>query len=389
MHQLVILDDRVSDWETKGEIQQGYFNPAGLFDQVTVISLWQDSPTAETISSLCFPANAQFVSLGLSRLHLAASTLGLRPFLLKYALRKLFTTTENLSPDIIRCYGESLGTVISGMLKRKLGIPFAVSLHTTPAPEILNRFSSSRDKLWRRMINSMCTTSLNTADAVIVVYSPILNFLPTHARAKAVVIPNSVNVNSDKCATRTPDNTFKILWIGRLIPGRNPREILKALCTLCNASLTIIGDGPNAEETKELIQTLGLVDRVSVIPSMPNPDLIEILPDFDALTLQTDYLELSKPVIEASLCGLPVIINQTPSASLDEYNRLPVLFVDGSSTSYAATLSQLQNDIHYWYETHRGIREAAWRHWSPTGSEKALAKTLNDAIANTLTGKNK
>ena len=337
MHQLVILDDRISDWEVKGEIQPGYFNPCGMFDHITIVSLWQDTPSEDAIIRLCQPAEPHFISLGHSRTRLTLLTLGLRPFLLQLVLREFIKTTKAMAPDIIRCYGESLGTVTGGLLKTILGIPLAVSLHTTPAPEILKQFSTWRDRVWRAMINNSCKKALGIADAIIAVYSPILDYLPAQARAKATVIPN----------------------------------------------------GPLTEQVEQHITTHELTDRIKIIPSIDNAHLVQMLGEFDAMALQTDYFEIAKPVIEASLAGLPVVINQSPSASIDEYRQLPVIFVDGRTNDYYAALAKLKNDIPYWQRTSQNLKEAAWLHWSPDAINSAMAKILDTATKYNPTGKHK
>ncbi|WP_417810380.1 glycosyltransferase family 4 protein [Thalassospira alkalitolerans] len=388
MHQLVILDDRISDWEVKGEIQPGYFNPCGMFDHITIVSLWQDTPSEDAIIRLCQPAEPHFIALGHSRTRLTLLTLGLRPFLLQLVLREFIKTTKAMAPDIIRCYGESLGTVTGGLLKTILGIPLAVSLHTTPAPEILKQFSTWRDRVWRAMINNSCKKALGIADAIIAVYSPILDYLPAQARAKATVIPNCVATNPAPIK-RKSGTEFNVLWVGRLIPGRDPTPILDAISMLNDSKLTIVGNGPLAEQVEQHITTHELADRIKIIPSIDNAHLVQMLGEFDAMALQTDYFEIAKPVIEASLAGLPVVINQSPSASIDEYRQLPVIFVDGRTNDYYAALAKLKNDIPYWQRTSQNLKEAAWLHWSPDAINSAMAKILDTATKYNPTGKHK
>jgi len=79
MHLMVVLEDRISEWDAKGEILDGYFNPAGAFDSVTVLGLVDDRPDEATIARLCAPARHRYLNAGIDRRELMFATFGLRP----------------------------------------------------------------------------------------------------------------------------------------------------------------------------------------------------------------------------------------------------------------------------------------------------------------------
>lgn len=377
MHLAVFLDDRISDWEAKGEILSGYFNPDGIFSRITILSLTPDRPQSETLHLLAGPAEVEYAALGDSRMRLAARTLGLRPWLLFPLLRRLFETARP-RPDLIRGYGDGLAAVAAGLIGRKHGIPYVVSLHATPDPEIRRRYSTPKDRMWRWLLSSSVEAALIGARRLIAVYSPILVYLPPPARDRAVVIPNVVGCAASRSAAERNDAAagLQLLWAGRLIPGRDPTPIIEALVHRPHDRLTIIGSGPLAESVRQRADDCGVSARVTMIASMRNAELVAGLWKYDAMVLRTDYQELAKPVMEAALAGLPVIINRNPSATLDEYRGFSAIFTETTAASYAAAFASLAGDPESRARIEAETRRVAMQRWNPSLVAKRLAETL-------------
>ena len=111
MHLMVVLEDRISEWQAKGEVLEGYFNPDGAFDTITVLGLVADDPGAETLARLCAPARHLYVNAGIDRRWLMAMTAGLRPGRLVAVLRRLARQIDGPMPDVMRAYGDGLASV--------------------------------------------------------------------------------------------------------------------------------------------------------------------------------------------------------------------------------------------------------------------------------------
>lgn len=371
MHLAILLDERITDWEAKGEILPGYFNPADAFDQVSIIGLPMDVPGPDTIRDLSGKARSTFISIGLDRKWLALALAAPGAVCLKWALRPLLSQFEAVRPDIIRAYGDGMAAVAAWVIGEALGIPYVVSLHTTPDPRLLSQFATPRDRLWRRLLRKAVRSALVKAAHVIAVYSPILDFLPPAVRAKTTVIPNVVAVETGK-RTNSPDpdipgtgTALHVLWVGRLIPGRDPGPVVDAVLNTPDVYLTLIGDGPLRSIVQRRVAGHPQVGRISFIPSLPNRQLVARLTDWDVLAVRTDYAELAKPVMEAALAGLPVIVNREPSASLEEYKGFPAIFVDTTPASYAAVFTSLLNDRAGLRTLAGDVRQGAWRRWNP------------------------
>ncbi|MFN4164125.1 MAG: glycosyltransferase [Ferrovibrio sp.] len=371
MHLAILLDERITDWEAKGEILPGYFNPADAFDQVTIIGLPMDNPGLDTIRDLSGKAQSAFISMGLDRKWLALALVVPGLACLKWALRPLLRQFAASRPDIIRAYGDGMAAGAAWVIGEALGIPYVVSLHTTPDPRRLSQFATPRDRLWRRLLRKAVRPALAKAGHVIAVYSPILGFLPPAVRDKTTVIPNVVAAGTEK-RSETPDPdvpaadaALHVLWVGRLIPGRDPGPVVEAVLNTPDVYLTIVGDGPLRPIVQGRVASHPEGVRVNFIPSLPNSQLVARLAGWDVLAVRTDYAELAKPVMEAALAGLAVIVNREPSQSLEEYKGFPAIFVDATPASYAAAFTRLLNDRAGLRILAEDVRQESWRRWNP------------------------
>lgn len=382
----ILLDERITDWEAKGEILPGYFNPADAFDQVTIIGLPMDTPGPDTVQDLSGKARSTFTSMGLDRKWLALALAAPGLACLKLALRPLLSQFEEHRPDIIRAYGDGMAAVAAWVVGEALGIPYVVSLHTTPDPRLLNQFATPRDRLWRRLLRKAVRPALANAAHIIAVYSPILGFLPPTVRAKTSIIPNVVAAGTGR-QLNPPDpdihragKGLHVLWVGRLIPGRDPGPVVDAVLNTPNVHLTLVGDGPLRPIVQRRVASHPEVGRISFIPSLPNRQLVARLTDWDVMAVRTDYAEVAKPVMEAALAGLPVIVNREPSESLEEYKGFPAIFVNTTPASYAAVFTSLLNDRAGLRALAGDVRQESWRRWNPRDVALRAADVMRNVV---------
>lgn len=386
MRLAILLDDRITDWDAKGEILPAYFNPAGVADHITIVGLLADKPAAATLAALTAPAKWTFISVDMGRFGLALRTLGMRPVLLRRALRSVLKGLREQKPDLIRAYGDGFAAAAAGVIGPAMGVPYIISLHATPDPVIRRQYASLRDRFWRWLLAPSVEAALRGAQRIIAVYSPILSYLSESVRGRAVVLPNVVAaqpqaVRHENGPDRTGSN-LRLLWIGRLIPGRDPTPVIEAVSSRQDMLLTVVGSGPLLPTARDLAARLGIDHRVRFIPALANAQLIAELGNYEVLVLRTDYAELAKPVMEAALAGLVVVINRQPSAMLDEYRGFPVVFTDATAESYSAAFCRLADDCIWRQDLARQTYVFARQHWNPDVVARRIADIMRDATAN-------
>jgi glycosyltransferase involved in cell wall biosynthesis len=57
------------------------------------------------------------------------------------------------------------------------------------------------------------------------------------------------------------------------------------------------------------IEKRGLTDRITLLPSLDNAELLELVQDSDIYVATCHYGGLSKGTIEAALMGKPIVLN--------------------------------------------------------------------------------
>jgi glycosyltransferase involved in cell wall biosynthesis len=100
-----------------------------------------------------------------------------------------------------------------------------------------------------------------------------------------------------------------IAFVARLAEPKVPEFAIKVSAKLLDAGynhrLLIIGDGPKMEECRNLIRSLGIDSYVSLMGKCGN--VMELLSKADIFCLFSRWEGLPISVIEAMLCGLPVV----------------------------------------------------------------------------------
>ncbi len=129
---------------------------------------------------------------------------------------------------------------------------------------------------------------------------------------KCAVIYNAVEVQQEH--TEAPpllpnfrNGQLQVVTIGRLVPWKGIDKIIRAIATLPEAVLTVIGDGPCRAEWEALARELGVAERVWFTGSLPKPTLHSVMRRHDVFVLASTYEGLPHIVVEAMLLNLPVI----------------------------------------------------------------------------------
>ncbi len=105
---------------------------------------------------------------------------------------------------------------------------------------------------------------------------------------------------------------FTVVHAGRLSPQKNQALLLQALAGLAErpAELWLLGEGPEEPRLRRLAAQLALQDRVRWLGFRENP-----YPFFraaDCFALSSDHEGLPNAVIEAMVCGTPVVSTACP-----------------------------------------------------------------------------
>lgn len=132
-----------------------------------------------------------------------------------------------------------------------------------------------------------------------------------------VVINNPIDINkvetmANEELVELERKKINLLAVGRL---KNRTKGFDDLLDMVNAlddnyHLTILGEGPDEEKLKEQIKALNLENRVTLLGFVANP--YAYMKQADLLLLTSHYEGFPNVVLEANLCGTPVLAFDAP-----------------------------------------------------------------------------
>lgn len=104
-----------------------------------------------------------------------------------------------------------------------------------------------------------------------------------------------------------------LIAVGRLAPEKNCGVLLRALARVPDATLTLVGAGPEEAGLRDLADELGIADRVRFPGLMPRTEALSLLADSDIFLQPSLFEGHSLALIEASKLGVPLIVSSAPS----------------------------------------------------------------------------
>jgi L-malate glycosyltransferase len=181
-------------------------------------------------------------------------------------------------------------------------------------------------------------------------------------------------------------NEFVIGFVGRFVPEKGLKTLLKAAAALGNRNwkLLLLGRGPMKEELMQLAQELGIHDRLIQVESVPHADVYKyinlmntlVLPsetshDFKTLTATGWKEQFGHVLIEAMACQVPVIgsdSGEIPNVIADA----GLVFPEADTVALCDRLTQLIDNPNFAQEIgERGYHRAMVKY-----TNRALAKEL-------------
>lgn len=377
---LVIIPDRLSALVRKGEITARYYNPGELFNEVHILMTNDDRVNSEDVQKTVGRANLHIHILGKVPF---MQTLGWRPFLLKPWVNKVIALAEEIRPLLIRTHGNYMNGYFAAQIKRQLGIPLVVSLHTHPDADSRDWtpwWPSWRSRLRLEIEKTFERETLRNADCVIPVYEPSREYAIRYGAKRVEVIYNIINpTHLQQKTCYQLHQPPRIISVGRQFPSKNPDNIIRAVAET-DAELTLVGNGEYHEYLKSVAQECGIADRVIFKPAVPNDELCEMLPDYDLFAVHNDYWGIPKAVIEPLLTGLPVVVNRHYPMPTPELDGDWVMLVENTKEGYLNAFRKLLSDNDLRKSLGRRGYAYAWEHFAPDKMEQKVVDLYRELV---------
>lgn len=218
--------------------------------------------------------------------------------------KKVRQVLEGLRPDVVLSFVTD-ETIFAGCL----GMPIVQSLRNDP---------ENYGRAW--YYRFLRDYSFGKADRIVFQTGKARDFFPASYRAKGVVLPNPLKVESlPKWDDRTKSRQF--VAVGRLNAQKNYPMLIEAFARFCANrdayTLAIYGEGELHESLDTLIAELGMEGKIFL--KGHSDEVHRQMAESFCFVMSSDYEGVSNSMLEALCMGMPCIVTDYPSGGAREY----------------------------------------------------------------------
>lgn len=236
---------------------------------------------------------------------------------------------EQGKPDVVHAHFYSMAA-IGCKIKEKYHVPYVVTEHSSK----LNKPKEQISKLDCRLAQ----TAYRHCDLLITVSQALSQRIKENFGKDNMVIHNIVDNNVFHLENKLPHQGTAFVSVGNLTKNKGFDILIKAFASLPKeATLDIIGAGPEKEFLTQLVDSLHLNDRVSFHGLQPRQEIQKVFQCCDVFVLASHSETFGLSYVEAMLAGLPVIATRCggPEDFVNETNGILVPIGDCEALSKA------------------------------------------------------
>ena len=130
------------------------------------------------------------------------------------------------------------------------------------------------------------------------------------------VIPSGINMTEFSKLEKTNKKSKVILYVGRLEEYKGVQHILQALPMLDEeVRLEIVGSGPYKKSLANLVEQLGIEERIKFYQGLPRDELLRRYVSADLLVMLSKYESFAIVIAEALAAKTPCLVANTSALS--------------------------------------------------------------------------
>ena len=237
---------------------------------------------AKKINAVFYPNN-----------HLAHS---LNPFRAYKAIKRIQSAVSDFSPDILSCHSTVSGFLGRVAIRRKTPTIFTAHswAFTSGAPLLRKLFAAAIEKIAARYTDHfICVSQYDQRLAQRFRIAP---------KEKMTVIYNGISIG----AMQKHEGTT-IVSVGRLAYPKKYKLLLDSIAQVPEATLTIVGSGPDQATIESRIEQLDLGDRVRITGNLSEAEVQRELSSAGVFILLSKHEGLPMSILEAMAASLPIV----------------------------------------------------------------------------------
>ncbi|MFX4303239.1 glycosyltransferase family 4 protein [Alicyclobacillus tolerans] len=259
---------------------------------------------------------------------------------LRHAKKRICQMLQSDCSAILHSHGPRLN-VIAAQIAKQTGVPFTSTIHSNPYLDYL----ASR---WKSIIYpQLHLYSLRRAMGLFVVSEAFAPLLPVKDVA---FVPNALDLQIMPSAStelrsilrkkiQIPLDTPLVGIAARFDPVKNIPLLLRAFAQMNNVSahLVIAGDGPLRKEYEQMVESLGLQQRVHFLGFWQSMKDFYAALDWHVLPSKSEGLPSA--ILEAGATGVPTIGSDIAGIlQLIEHEKTGYIVKEGDSKALAVAL---------------------------------------------------
>jgi glycosyltransferase involved in cell wall biosynthesis len=175
---------------------------------------------------------------------------------------------------------------VGAAVKRALGVRWIADLRDSLLAHQDRRSDTAAVRMKARTVRVVAGLVARRADAIVTAFDSIGDEMralsPT---GRIVTIPNGSDFDDFDGMAYMPGERFRITHTGAFFGQRDPKPFLRALAASGLEDVVVRFVGGFRAADREFAESLGLVDRVEVIPFVPRRQSLELQRDSEALLL--------------------------------------------------------------------------------------------------------
>ena len=334
----VFPNDPLKAYYEKGEIKDRYFNPKNIFDEVHVISLFDDEVEEDKVKIVSGSADFKIHKVGKVTL-----------INKNRKKKKIIELIKSINPDVIRSFNPLLQGWMAAQVKQELKIPLVISLHGDYDRDL--RHQAKQNSNYKGFLKLQLTKqvlekfALSEADEVIIIYDFIRDYAKRMQAKSINLIYNRVDLKKFSPQTKGEfvETVPVIICVGRLIKEKNQECLIHAIKDL-DVKLLLIGNGVEYNNLKQLVSSLNLENKVRFETSISHDKIHSYYAAADIFALPIKYGGFAIPALEAAASGLPVILPKQEFDPNPELIKDFAFLVDNNPESFSNAIKRILSD---------------------------------------------
>lgn len=351
----------------EGDFIQRHARALGVFSPVTVFYVNQDGIAHDIDESEVIESHADGVKEKIIFFRFKRSGIRILDILVynfyyyktyKKRIRQYFAAEGR--PDIIHIHVPMKAGMIGRWIKKRWGIPYIISEHSSHYNGNTDDDFLKRSKLYRSQTRRVFRDAAVVTNVSVAIGNRLKKLFDL---TEIKIIRNTVDTRifhySGQRTTR-----FRFIHVSTLAPyQKNLHGILSAFNTLVKRrqdfELMIVG--PASVDLKQKIAETGLNDFVRFTGEIPYSEVAKEMQQASAFVLFSRFENFPCVIIEALCCGLPVISSGT-GGTIEAINETNGIIVESENEEQLAfALNKMMND-YTTYDSEKIAADAAGKY---------------------------